>query len=51
VIGPDEKIAFKPHIESLLASLLFCLRDESWLVRDAACVATGIFVACFAKES
>lgn len=51
VIGHDEKNAFKPHIETLLSSLLFCLRDESWLVRDAACVASGIFVACFQEES
>ncbi len=50
-IGPEQKDAFKPYIQNLLASLLFCLRDESWLVRDAACVATGIFVASFSAES
>jgi len=51
VIGPDQKEAFKPYIKELLSSLSFCLRDESWLVRDAACVATGCFVACFSVES
>lgn len=51
VLGSEYKDSFKPYIAELLSCLVFCLRDESWLVRDAACVATGSFVACFAEES
>jgi len=42
---------FKPHIDALLTALLDCFKDESWPVRDAACVACGFFVATFPEES
>jgi len=46
-MGHEEKYKFKSYIRELLSSLSFCLRDESWLVRDAACVATGSFITIF----
>ena len=45
------KEVFRPHIDALLTALLDCFKDESWPVRDAACVACGFFVATFPKES
>ncbi len=30
-----------PHVPKLLNSLLVCFKDESWPVRDAACLTTG----------
>jgi len=46
-----QKAVFKPHIDALLTALLDCFKDESWPVRDAACVACGFFVATFPEES
>jgi hypothetical protein len=34
-----------------LETLVDCFKDESWPVRDAACVACGFFVAAFPEES
>ncbi|XP_065844840.1 uncharacterized protein [Oscarella lobularis] len=39
------------HVERLLPCLLTCFRDDSWPVRDAACVACGNFVKCFPQDS
>ncbi|KAL4237616.1 hypothetical protein ACF0H5_002330 [Mactra antiquata] len=38
-------------IPQLLEALLICFNDDSWPVRDAACVACGNFVVCFPDES
>ncbi|XP_041353501.1 uncharacterized protein LOC121371570 [Gigantopelta aegis] len=46
-----EKRAVAPYIAKLLAALLVCFSDDSWPVRDAACIACGNFVQCFPKES
>ena len=39
-----------PLVPRLIPVLLECFRDDSWPVRDAACLACGNFVACFPKE-
>jgi hypothetical protein len=49
--GTEFRDPFKPHIQSLLGALVDCFKDESWPVRDAACVACGSFVATFPEES
>lgn len=53
VAGTNEadKEPFRKHIEKLLNALVDCFKDESWPVRDAACVACGAFVATFPEES
>lgn len=53
VAGVDEasKEPFRKHIEKLLETLVDCFKDESWPVRDAACIACGAFVATFPEES
>jgi hypothetical protein len=51
VQNEESKAPFKPHITSLLEALLDCFKDESWPVRDAACVACGTFVATFPEEA
>ena len=35
------------HVATLKAALIECFRDDSWPVRDAACVACGNFVKAF----
>jgi hypothetical protein len=40
----------EPHVLRLLPALVSCFRDESWPVRDAACIACGNFVKCFADH-
>ena len=53
VAGVDEqsKESFRKHIASLLETLVDCFKDESWPVRDAACIACGSFVSVFPEES
>ncbi|XP_071164390.1 uncharacterized protein [Mytilus edulis] len=46
-----ERNAVRSHVPRLLAALLVCFNDDSWPVRDAACVACGNFVLCFPEES
>ncbi|XP_054710418.1 uncharacterized protein LOC129220102 [Uloborus diversus] len=43
--------ATKPFVSELLKTLLDCFGDDSWPVRDAACLACGNFVLCFPNES
>ncbi|XP_063218137.1 uncharacterized protein LOC134528448 isoform X1 [Bacillus rossius redtenbacheri] len=43
--------AVRPYVSRLLHTLLLCFRDDSWPVRDAACVACGHFVLCFPDEA
>ncbi|XP_038077963.1 uncharacterized protein LOC119745577 [Patiria miniata] len=45
------KEVVRPFVGRLLAALLECFSDDSWPVRDAACVACGNFVNCFPEES
>lgn len=49
--GKISPSALKSHVISLLDSLLECFRDDSWPVRDAACVACGNFILNFAEDS
>jgi len=46
-----EKEAVSPFVARLLETLLICFKDDSWPVRDAACIACGQFVLCFPEES
>jgi len=46
-----DKTAVSPHVSKLLETLLICFNDDSWPVRDAACIACGHFVLCFPEES
>ncbi|XP_023717328.1 uncharacterized protein LOC111869790 isoform X2 [Cryptotermes secundus] len=43
--------ATRPYVERLLETLLVCFQDDSWPVRDAACMACGNFILCFPEES
>ncbi|XP_068751859.1 uncharacterized protein [Montipora capricornis] len=47
-VNPD---SLRPHVSDLLRALICCFKDDSWPVRDAACVACGNFVLCFPQES
>lgn len=38
------------HVDRLLQALLVCFFDESWPVRDAACVASGRFAGAYPDE-
>jgi len=46
-----ERQFLSDHVRDLLEALLECFRDDSWPVRDAACVATGRFVLNFGQEA
>lgn len=46
-VGTDPVKQFVPD---LIKALLICFQDDSWPVRDAACVACGNFVAAFSVE-
>ncbi|KAL7486063.1 hypothetical protein ACHAW6_011669 [Cyclotella cf. meneghiniana] len=39
-----------PHVTMLLQALLMCFHDESWPVRDEACLACGTFCLAYAEE-
>jgi len=43
--------ALQPYVDLLLRTLISCFKDDSWPVRDMACVAAGSFVRCFPEES
>ncbi|CAM9153116.1 unnamed protein product [Pylaiella littoralis] len=48
-----EKVApeyLATHVNRLLKALLVCFFDESWPVRDAACVASGRFAGAYPEE-
>ena len=42
---------FRPHVPKLLEALLDCFKDQSWPVRDAACMACSEFVVAFPEEA
>lgn len=46
---PPEAIA--DHVSSLLEALLVCFHDDSWPVRDTACLAVGSLVPAFSDAS
>ena len=39
-----------PYVPTLLQALLMCFHDESWPVRDEACLACGIFCKAYPQE-
>lgn len=41
----------QPHVQSLLSTLIECFYDESWPVRDMACVAAGSFILSYPQDS
>ena len=46
-----DKAAVSPYVDEMLRALLICFQDDSWPVRDCACVASGRFVQAFPEES
>eukprot|EP01130_Rhizamoeba_saxonica_P008163 TRINITY_DN3297_c1_g1_i1.p1 TRINITY_DN3297_c1_g1~~TRINITY_DN3297_c1_g1_i1.p1 ORF type:complete len:644 (-),score=136.08 TRINITY_DN3297_c1_g1_i1:20-1951(-) len=46
-----DQMAVKKHISELLESLKYLLKDASWPVRDAACIASGEFIIYYPEES
>ena len=42
---------FRPYIDALLGALIDCFKDQSWPVRDSACISCGKFVQRFPEES
>lgn len=46
-----DKEALIRHVDTLLETLISCFEDESWPVRDTACVASGNFVKAFPEAS
>ena len=51
VAAEVDKEPFKPFIAQMIGALLECFKDQSWPVRDCACLACGHFVATFPEES
>mmetsp|Transcript_2791 Transcript_2791/g.6110 ORF Transcript_2791/g.6110 Transcript_2791/m.6110 type:complete len:845 (+) Transcript_2791:164-2698(+) len=51
-IGMDDQYAsaLQPHVPVLLQALLMCFHDESWPVRDEACLACGTFCRSYPEE-
>jgi len=45
------KEALAPRVGSLLDALMVCFKDESWPVRDAACVSSGHFCFVFGPST
>ncbi len=51
VAAEIDREPIKPHVPSLLDTLVNCFKDQSWPVRDAACIACGHFVGIFPEEA
>mmetsp|Transcript_7759 Transcript_7759/g.11120 ORF Transcript_7759/g.11120 Transcript_7759/m.11120 type:complete len:852 (+) Transcript_7759:116-2671(+) len=47
---PDHSASLAPFVPMLLQALLMCFHDESWPVRDEACLACGIFCRAYPEE-
>ena len=45
-----DRVAVAPHVQALLGALLQSFHDQSWPVRDAACIACGNFVLSHPQE-
>jgi hypothetical protein len=48
--GPAHKEKLQPFVNMLLQALIVCFHDESWPVRDEACLACGIFCKAYPEE-
>ncbi len=49
-MDPENAHVLQPHVVILLQALLMCFHDESWPVRDEACLACGIFCRAYPEE-
>lgn len=49
-MDPEQAHVLQPHVVILLQALLMCFHDESWPVRDEACLACGIFCRAYPEE-
>ena len=49
-VAPVNRESVSQHVTILLDALIACFKDESWPVRDAACIASGNFVSIFPKD-
>ena len=47
---PEYAEYLSPHVTGLLQALLMCFHDESWPVRDEACLACGTFCLAYPEE-
>lgn len=47
---PKHKEKLQPFVNMLLQALIVCFHDESWPVRDEACLACGIFCKAYPNE-
>lgn len=47
---PEFAECLAPYVPTLLQALLMCFHDESWPVRDEACLACGTFVLAYPDE-
>ena len=48
--NPKYKESLSPFVQGMLQSLIMCFYDESWPVRDSACLACGSFVKAYPTE-
>jgi hypothetical protein len=48
--SPQYQEKLQPFVHMLLQALIVCFHDESWPVRDEACLACGIFCKAYPKE-
>eukprot|EP00049_Salpingoeca_infusionum_P017689 m.354010 g.354010 ORF g.354010 m.354010 type:complete len:655 (-) comp16896_c0_seq1:234-2198(-) len=49
--GKIDPAALEPYVITLLECLEESFQDDSWPVRDAACIASGRFLGCFPEKS
>lgn len=49
-MNPEYADCLQPHVTVLLQALLMCFHDESWPVRDEACLACGTFCRAYPEE-
>jgi hypothetical protein len=51
-LGPNEehRQVLAPHVPGFLQALIMCFHDESWPVRDEACLACGILCKSFPED-
>ena len=47
---PEFSTSLQPYVQTLLQALLMCFHDESWPVRDEACLACGTFCRAYPDE-
>jgi len=47
---PVYSSSLEPYVHQFLQALLMCFYDESWPVRDEACLACGIFVKAYPQH-